>query len=123
VSTWGVSLNGTQQGNLIVSDFGEPVISVDDLEIAQFIYFLLNSRGMRSAIDQIVSKVVLILGRFSVSRKPTLGSVRELLRSFGYVPIVFDFPAPESCSGDGVTSRTPVEVCSCGHHGSADGPR
>lgn len=96
VSTWGVSLDGTQQKGLIVSDFGEPTISVDDLEIAQFIYLLMRSQSLRTAIDQIVSKVVLILGRFSEDRKPTLELVRQLLRKLDYVPIVFDFPAPDS---------------------------
>jgi len=49
-------------------DGGEPVITVDNIEVAQFIYLLLNNRAICDVIDAIASKAVLILGRFLNSR-------------------------------------------------------
>lgn len=96
LSAWNLSLATTVQKNLIITPKDEPAIVVDDLEIAQFLYLLLSSNSIRSAIDTITSKVVLILGRFSVERKAVLDVVRSLLRNSGYVPVLFDFEAPRS---------------------------
>ena len=49
------------QKNLIITPHGEPAITVDNLEVAQFIYLLLNNESVRRVIDTITSKVVLIL--------------------------------------------------------------
>ena len=64
--------------------------------MAQFIYLLLNNQEIRDVIDTITSKAVLILGRFSDERKPTLDSIREELRKKGYLPIMFDFKPAQS---------------------------
>lgn len=69
---------------------------MDNLEVAQFIYLLLNNAKIRHLIDTITSKVVLILGRFTEERKDVLDSIREKLREFDYVPVLFDFTKPES---------------------------
>ena len=66
---------------------------VDDLEVAQFIYLLLNNARIRDVIDSVASKGVLILGRFG-ERKGNLEAVREKLRELGYLPILFDFDRP-----------------------------
>jgi hypothetical protein len=71
-------------------------ITVDDLEVAQFIYLLLNNERVRKVIDTIASKVVLILGRFTPERKAVLDAVREELRKRDYLPIVFDFEKPST---------------------------
>ena len=73
ISVWRVNLKGTNQKGLIITPDGEPVISVDNLEVAQFIYLLLNNETIRHTIDTITSKVVLILGRFSPERKSSAG--------------------------------------------------
>jgi hypothetical protein len=36
----------------------------------------------------------LILGRFSKNRKPVLDAIREELRKYNYLPMMFDFDAP-----------------------------
>jgi uncharacterized protein YjbI with pentapeptide repeats len=96
VSVWDIKVNErTEQQNLIITDTGEPVITVDDLEVAQFIYLLLNNQKIRKVIDTITSKAVLLLGRFSEERKAVLDALREELRKHGYLPILFDFvPSP-----------------------------
>jgi uncharacterized protein YjbI with pentapeptide repeats len=94
VSAWDLNLNRTYQRNLIITQPDEPAITVDDLEVAQFIYLLLNNKKIRQVIDTLTSKVVLILGRFTPERKGILDAVREALRSRDYLPVLFDFEKP-----------------------------
>jgi hypothetical protein len=91
VSAWGVKLDGARQQNLIFTDAGEPTITVDNIEVAQFVYLLLHNQKIRNVIDTITSKAVLILGRFTDERKAVLDSLREELRRRDYLPILFDF--------------------------------
>jgi Pentapeptide repeats (8 copies) len=94
-SVWNVTLVGTVQHNLVITKEGEPVVTVDDLEVGQFIYLILNNTKIRNVIDTITSKGVLILGRFSdPQRKSVLDGLREGLRNFDLLPIVFDFDRP-----------------------------
>ena len=74
----------------------EPEITVDNLEVAQFIYLLLNNERIRHVIDTITSKAVLILGRFTPERKAVLDALREELRKRDYLPVLFDFDKPAS---------------------------
>jgi hypothetical protein len=94
ISAWSLNLEGAKQQNLNVSDEGEPAIMVDNLEVAQFIYLLLNNERIRQVIDTITSKVVLILGRFTADRKAVLDAIRDELRERDYLPILFDFEKP-----------------------------
>ena len=95
ISAWGVFLNAeTKQHGLIISHHPEPTITVDNLEVAQFIYLLLNNAKVRSILDTITSKVVLILGRFTPERKEVLDTIREKLRRRNYLPVLFDFEKP-----------------------------
>src|SRR5262249_53578688 len=87
-------LEGVKQHNLIVTPFDEPEITVDNIEVAQFIYLMLNNRKVRDVIDTITSKAVLILGRFTAERKTVLDALREELRKRDYLPILFDFNVP-----------------------------
>ena len=94
-SAWNVTLVGTAQHNLVITKEGEPIVTVDDLEVGQFIYLILNNTKIRNVIDTITSKGVLILGRFSdPQRKSVLDGLREGLRNFDLLPIVFDFDRP-----------------------------
>jgi hypothetical protein len=94
VSAWGVKLEGARQQNLIITDAGQPTITVDNIEVAQFVYLLLNNQKIRDVIDTITSKAVLILGRFTDERKAVLDALREELRKRNYLPILFDFAVP-----------------------------
>lgn len=96
ISAWDLRLDKARQWNLHISDEDEPTIKVDNLEVAQFIYLLLNNQNIRQVIDTITSKVVLILGRFSVPRKALLEAIRQDLRQRGYLPVLFDFDKPAS---------------------------
>jgi hypothetical protein len=96
ISAWSLNLKGTKQQNLNVSDYNEPDITVDKLEVAQFIYLLLNNEDIRQVIDTITSKVVLILGRFTPERKAVLDAIRNSLRQRDYLSVLFDFDKPAS---------------------------
>lgn len=94
ISVWSVQLKDTIQSDLLITFPGEPVITVDNLEIAQFIYLLLNNERVRQVIDTITSKLVLILGRFTTERKAILDALRDELRKRNYTPVLFDFEKP-----------------------------
>ena len=94
VSAWNVDLTRTAQSNLLISPRNEPAITVDQLELAQFIYLLLRNQKIRDVIDTITSKVVLILGRFTPEQKRILDAIREELRHRDFVPVLFDFDVP-----------------------------
>jgi hypothetical protein len=98
ISAWGLKLNErTTQHNLIITSHAkenECEITVDNIEVAQFIYLMLNNKKIRDVIDTITSKAVLILGRFTAERKAVLDALREELRKRDYLPILFDFELP-----------------------------
>ncbi|MCK5661755.1 MAG: hypothetical protein KAH86_10360, partial [Methanosarcinales archaeon] len=96
ISAWDLKLQGTVQLDLIITPHGDPAITVDNLEVAQFIYLLLNNEKLRDVIDTITSKVVLILGRFNDKQKPVLDAIRNELRKHNYLPVMFDFEKPAS---------------------------
>jgi uncharacterized protein YjbI with pentapeptide repeats len=96
ISAWNVYLTGARQADLVIQSLTEPVITVDDLEMAQFIYLLLHNEKIRHVIETITSKAVLILGRFTPERKAVLDAIREELRRRNYLPILFDFEKPVS---------------------------
>lgn len=96
VSTWGIKKENIIQKDLIITKDDVPEITVDNLEVAQFIYMLLNNQNVRDIIDTLTSKTVLILGRFSNNRKPLLDAIKDELRKRNYLPILFDFEKPAS---------------------------
>jgi uncharacterized protein YjbI with pentapeptide repeats len=96
VSAWGLKLHGAKQQNLIITGPDEPEITVDNIEVAQFIYLLLHNEKIRDVIDTIGRKGVLLLGRFTEGRIEILKRLREELRNRGYLPIIFNFDKPET---------------------------
>jgi Pentapeptide repeats (8 copies) len=95
-SAWNVKLGKTIQSNLIITQPDEPTITVDNLEVAQFIYLLLNNQNIRNVINILTTKAVLILGRFTPERKAVLDALRDELRNHNYLPILFDFDQPST---------------------------
>ncbi len=94
VSAWDLNLQETLQLDLIITPYGEPAITVDNLEVAQFVYLLLKNEKIRDIINTIGKKAVLILGRFTPERKIVLNAIRNELRRLNYAPIIFDFEKP-----------------------------
>lgn len=96
ISCWNVRLAGAVQVNLRINAPDEPTVTVDNLDVAQFLYLMLHNQKIRDILDTLTSKVVLILGRFTPERKAVLEALREALRQRNYVPVLFDFEGPES---------------------------
>jgi Pentapeptide repeats (8 copies) len=96
-SVWNVKTNqDTKQRNLIITALNEPEVSVDNIEVAQFVYLLLNNAKIRDVIDTIGKKGVLLLGRFTEGRLEVLERLRDKLRELGFVPMVFNFDKPQT---------------------------
>jgi hypothetical protein len=95
VSAWRLTLKRTKQQNLVITDGEEPEITVDNIEVAQFVYLLLHNEKIRDVIDTIGKKGVLLLGRFTEGRMEVLERLRDKLRDLGFVPMVFNFDKPE----------------------------
>jgi uncharacterized protein YjbI with pentapeptide repeats len=96
ISAWEVNLESAKTDDLIVTPAGTSEIRVDNLELAQFIYLLLDRSKIRNMIDTITSKAVLILGRFTPERKVILDSMASELRKYNLLPIIFDFEKSKS---------------------------
>ncbi len=96
ISAWKLDLTGAVQNNLIISAEEEPLVYVDNLEVAQFIHLLLNHKKICSFFDSVTKRGVLILGRFSGGGLENLKTIASKLRKFKYLPIIFDFNRPKS---------------------------
>jgi len=97
ISAWDIEFSeNTEQRDLIITPHDQPTITIDNLEVAQFIYLLLKNEKVRHIFDAIKSKVVLILGRFTKDRKAVLDALREELRRMNLTPVLFDFDKPAS---------------------------
>src|SRR5262249_51756969 len=70
-------------------------VTVDDIELAHFLYLVLNNQNLRRVIDMVTSKVVLILGRFTEERKAVLDALRNELRARNLSPVIFDFESSD----------------------------
>ncbi len=94
ISAWDLQGEPESMSHLIVTPADQDAIAVDHLEVAQFVFLLLNNQKIREVIDTIGEKGVLILGRFTKERKHVLDALRVRLREFGFVPMMFDFERP-----------------------------
>ena len=93
ISAWDLQVNDqTVQSNMIITQIA-PNITVDDIEVAQFVYLMINNRKIRNVIDTLTGKAVLIIGRFG-ERKKILDTIADQLRKRNYLPIMFDFARP-----------------------------
>ena len=97
IAAWDLQLDDAIQSDLIITDEGEsvPIITVDNLEVAQFMYLLIKNEKLRDVIETMTSKAVLILANFVPERKEILEVIRVRLRERGYLPIMFDFEGPQ----------------------------
>jgi hypothetical protein len=110
ISAWGIQTNaGTRQQDLIVDEWGDPledivddtgaaieniIVRVDHIEAAHLLYLVRSKEKLKTVIDAMTARVVLLLGNFGAGRKRILNLVQHKLADFGYAPVVFDFAAP-----------------------------
>jgi Pentapeptide repeats (8 copies) len=69
-------------------------VTVDNIELAEFIYFLTNYKRIRDAINILNDRGVLLLGRFRNGGLERLNMIREHLQARGYLAMIFDFERP-----------------------------
>jgi hypothetical protein len=80
ISAWDLKFSeGTKQQDLVIT-LGAPEVTVDNIEIPQFVYLLLHNEKIRDVIDTIGRKGVLLLGRFTEGSIAVLERLREELR-------------------------------------------
>jgi Pentapeptide repeats (8 copies) len=109
VAAWGlVGTPASQQGLIVYSAADELPLTADDLETAQFLHLLLDNPKIAHVIQSVNSRSVLLLGRFTATRKPVLDLLKTLLRRNDFVPLLFDFEGP--------TSRDLTETVACLAH-------
>lgn len=96
VSVWDVQTTNMHVAELRITPDDQPAVTVDDLDLAQFLYLVLENKRLRGVIEGMTGQMVLILGRFTLDRKRVLDEMRSLLRQLGYVPVIFDFDKPAS---------------------------
>jgi hypothetical protein len=94
---WGLKGQPASQLGLIIHPtFDSPPITVDDLDTAQFLFVLLDNPKIAEVIDATSSRTVLILGRFTKSRKRVLDAIKTRLLERNFVPVLFDFAKPRA---------------------------
>lgn len=97
VSAWGVQTDANTRQDLIVgvnANVRDAPLRAHDLSTAQLLSLMLDTAGVRTVIDTVTSKLVLILGSFSPDEKLVLDALRLSLQSHGYVAVEFDFQRP-----------------------------
>ncbi|HLO15317.1 MAG TPA: pentapeptide repeat-containing protein [Anaerolineales bacterium] len=95
INVWDLQGKFREQKDLIITDWDKPRITVDNIKVAQFIYLILDNEEIRDVINTLTSKMVLILGRFAIpERKAVLHALKNKLREYDLLPIVFDFDRP-----------------------------
>lgn len=77
---------------------GKVPMMVDDIELAQFVYYLSNHKKMRDALNILNDRGVLLLGRFKDGGLERLYAMREWFQRKGYMAMIFDFARPDNLS-------------------------
>ena len=75
---------------------GKVPMTVDRIELAEFIYFLTSHTKMRDTLNVLNQRGVLLLGRFEDGGVEQLKAVGAWLKGRGYMPMIFDFARPDS---------------------------
>ena len=84
-------------------------MTVDDIEIAQFIYTIVDNQKISKMIDSMRTKTVLILSSFDDSSKITVTALKDSIRNHGLIPLLFTFQKPKHKGLMG-TVRTMAEL-------------
>jgi uncharacterized protein YjbI with pentapeptide repeats len=91
-----VDLDGAVQEALCITPDDQPEITVDQLEVGQFISLMLDHQHIRKVVHSLTSRFVLLVGCFSGERKVVLDALRGELRRQEYAPVVINFESPAS---------------------------
>ncbi len=109
ISAWDLQISkDSKQSKLVIektyelySDLiqqGKIPMMVDDIELAQFIYYLSDHKRLRGTLNVLNEKGVLLLGRFKDGGLERLYTIRQWLQERGYMAMIFDFTRPDNLS-------------------------
>ena len=105
ISAWELDVDDTtNQQDMILTDWDEPIITIDGFNVAQFMYLFLHTPQIPKIFEAVTSQIILLLGRFGQERKPILDTLRNELRQHDYLPVLLDFQKPESQEFMGMVS-------------------
>jgi hypothetical protein len=107
ISSWDLVVSEESiQSNLVIEktyelysdiiSLGRIPQTVDNIELAQFIYYLTNHKKMRDTINILNRRGVLLLGKFKDGGLDRLYKLKEWFNSQNYLPMIFDFDRPSS---------------------------
>jgi uncharacterized protein YjbI with pentapeptide repeats len=97
VTAWDARLGQAKLRDLVITPlWGRCHISVDGLQMAQFIDLFLHAESIRGVVETVSSRVVLILGHFDREQVAALDALRDALRMSqpAYLPAFVDFATP-----------------------------
>lgn len=75
---------------------GRIPLMADNIELAQFIYYLSNHKKMRDVLNILNAKGILLLGQFKDGGLDRLYKLHDWLKEKNYMPMIFDFDRPVS---------------------------
>ncbi|HKB13115.1 MAG TPA: pentapeptide repeat-containing protein [Vicinamibacterales bacterium] len=90
VTPWNVDLAGATQRDLVITPAGAARVTVDDLELAQFVHLMLDNRNLRRMIDTMTARAALVVGAFGTVRADRLAVLQQAIRARGCVPLTID---------------------------------
>lgn len=93
VSAWDVKLDRAVQSELIISQPGEPLLAIDDLDAAQFVNLLLHSPVLRERVSGVNSRIALLLAARVPGSDERIANVEAVLRRAGWITIHYDVGA------------------------------
>jgi len=105
ISAWDIQISQeSKQSKLVIektydlySDIiaqGRVPLMVDNIELAQFIYYLSNHQKFRDTINILNRKGVLLLGKFKDGGLDRLYKLKDWFADRNYLPMIFDFDRP-----------------------------
>jgi hypothetical protein len=97
-AVWGAYMDDrVSQRSLIITPAKEALaVTVDNIEMVQFVGLILGNRAIGRVLDQLTAKTVLILRRFTPTNKAALDALRDALRAEDFAAIIFDFEPPRT---------------------------
>lgn len=107
ISAWDLEIDeGSLQSKLVIEqsyqfysemiEAGHLPLMVDDIELAQFVYYLTNHKKLRNTLDILNQKGVLLLGKFKNGGLERLYHLRDWFSGQNYLPMIFDFERPQA---------------------------
>ncbi len=96
--TWNVRLQDAKQFDIVITPVGQSsTVTVDGLEVAQYVNLLLHNEKLLDIVDTKPSRFALILGHFTPERRYILDAIRNIVRNKNYIPMSLDFGKTIKC--------------------------